>query len=381
MQPATSDSEEFVRVLAFFAILIPFHVALAGGDPERDLNQLLACHDAAVGGPILRGWDGVAYDLEIKEPGFTVQGRYTAWRSGAMRIDVFAGEQRVYSEWLEDGRAFEQPQGAAEGVAAGDEAAAILRRGIEQPGHLWTLADMRANGHHLDWASAPATAPGDAGALHLTLQDGFELWLWLDPDGCQILRQRTWSALHPAVDSTRRWVETRYADFETHDGVTKAMRVVTLDVATGDTLGETRLRRILPMFAPQAADDREGVRRAVLDYVEGFYEGDTAKLVRSVHPDVQKYGFMARGDGDYRGIAMPWSEFLAYANNVRQRGAPTPADAPKHITLFDVKEQTASARLDAWWGSDYLLLAKYEGRWMVRMVLWQGLRRASGGNR
>ena len=37
-----------------------------------------------------------------------------------------------------------------------------------------------------------------------------------------------------------------------------------------------------------AAADKEGVRRAALDYLEGFYEGDSAKIVRSVRPNVRK---------------------------------------------------------------------------------------------
>ena len=50
------------------------------------------------------------------------------------------------------------------------------------------------------------------------------------------------------------------------------------------------------------ADDREGVRRAVLDYVEGFYEGDSAKLARSVRPEIFKYGFWkARDSTRYAG--------------------------------------------------------------------------------
>jgi hypothetical protein len=122
----------------------------------------------------------------------------------------------------------------------------------------------------------------------------------------------------------------------------------------------------------QATPDREGVRRAVLDYVEGFYEGDTAKLVRSIRPEVHKYGFwVPRDSSRYAGEAMPWSEFLTYAERIRQRGTPAPATAPKEITVFDVLDQTASAKLTAWWGTDYLLLAKYDGRWMIRMVLWQ----------
>jgi hypothetical protein len=36
-----------------------------------------------------------------------------------------------------------------------------------------------------------------------------------------------------------------------------------------------------------------------------------------------------------------------------------------------VLDQTASAKLTASWGIDYLLLAKYDGRWMITHVLWQ----------
>jgi len=128
-----------------------------------------------------------------------------------------------------------------------------------------------------------------------------------------------------------------------------------------------------PLAAQQfAAPDSAGARRAVLDYVEGFYEGDTAKLVRSVSPAVQKYGyFQQRGSAAYTGEAMPYAEFMSYANRVKARGRPTPATAPKRVQLFDVQDQTASAKLTAWWGTDYLLLARQNERWRVTHVLWQ----------
>jgi hypothetical protein len=130
---------------------------------------------------------------------------------------------------------------------------------------------------------------------------------------------------------------------------------------------------LLPAAArAQSADDRRAVERAVLDYVEGFYEGDTAKLVRSVHPEVAKYGYyIPRDSSRYVGESMPFAEFLSYANQVKARGRPTAPDAPKRVEVFDVQDQTASAKLTAWWGTDYLLLAKVDGRWMIRQVLWQ----------
>ncbi|MBL0172099.1 MAG: nuclear transport factor 2 family protein [Gemmatimonadaceae bacterium] len=127
-----------------------------------------------------------------------------------------------------------------------------------------------------------------------------------------------------------------------------------------------------PMLQAQSAADRDAVRRAVLNYVEGFYEGDTAKLVRSVRPEVVKYGyFIPKGKTTYEGEGMPWAEFMSYTNQVKKRGKPTPPTSPKLVTLLDVADQTASAKLTAWWGIDYLHLAKFDGVWMITQVLWQ----------
>ncbi len=129
-----------------------------------------------------------------------------------------------------------------------------------------------------------------------------------------------------------------------------------------------------PLLTPALAQsDQEAVREAVLDYVEGFYEGDSTRLVRSVHPTVTKYGyFVRRGETAYTGEPMSYQAMMDYANHI----AADPArkarpDAPKQITLFDVQDQTASAKLEAWWGTDYILLGKYDGKWMIVHVLWQ----------
>lgn len=128
----------------------------------------------------------------------------------------------------------------------------------------------------------------------------------------------------------------------------------------------------------QTSADTAAIRRAALDYVEGFYEGDSTKHVRSIRPDVFKYGFwLPRDSTRYQGEQMPWSEFLAYTRRMRARGATTPATARKDVQLLDVLNQTAAAKVTALWGIDYLLLGKYGDRWMVSSVLWQSAPRRS----
>jgi hypothetical protein len=47
-------------------------------------------------------------------------------------------------------------------------------------------------------------------------------------------------------------------------------------------------------------------------------------------------------------------------------------DAVKKIEIFDVQDQTASGKLTAYWGTDYFQLAKFDGKWMIVNILWQG---------
>ena len=124
--------------------------------------------------------------------------------------------------------------------------------------------------------------------------------------------------------------------------------------------------------APRAVSDSEQVRLAVLDYVEGFYFGDSTRLARSVSSAVYKFGYWRRDSTSaFEGSQMTWPQFFSYAARIRSGRNRTPPNAPKDIVLFDVQDQTASAKLTAWWGIDYLLLARQDGRWMITHVLWQ----------
>lgn len=125
--------------------------------------------------------------------------------------------------------------------------------------------------------------------------------------------------------------------------------------------------------APRAdgSADRDAVRRAAMDYLEGFYEGDTAKLVRALRPDLWKYGFSRDTTQRYTGMRMTYDEAIAYAKRVKARNRPVPANWPKDVMIYEVLGNTAAAKVTAWWGTDYLLVGKYDGRWMISSVLWE----------
>jgi hypothetical protein len=124
--------------------------------------------------------------------------------------------------------------------------------------------------------------------------------------------------------------------------------------------------------APAASSaSRDAVTRVALDYIEGFYEGDTAKLVRALRPDMAKYGFSRDSTGKYTGSRMTFAEALDYARRVKARNRPVNPAWPKQVVVYEVLERTASAKVTAWWGSDYLLIANHDGRWTISDVLWE----------
>jgi len=136
-------------------------------------------------------------------------------------------------------------------------------------------------------------------------------------------------------------------------------------------IGLLQLATARPSHA-QTQADRDSVKRAAMDYIEGFYEGDTAKLVRSIVPQVFKYGFSRPRDSQkYTGEVMTWAEILGYARDFKAKGRKTPATAARDVAVLDIQDQTAAAKVTAWWGTDYLLLGKFEGRWKISHVLWQ----------
>jgi hypothetical protein len=130
----------------------------------------------------------------------------------------------------------------------------------------------------------------------------------------------------------------------------------------------------LVVFSTASAQnsDRDAVRQAALDYVEAIYDVNPARVERSVHPDLAKRGFfIKKGETGYSPHIMTFAQLVELAKNYNKSGQAVPKDAPKEVIVFDVADQTASAKVIASWGIDYLHLAKYNGRWQIINILWQ----------
>lgn len=119
---------------------------------------------------------------------------------------------------------------------------------------------------------------------------------------------------------------------------------------------------------PAGPTDAEAIERACLDYVEAFYLTKPELLERSVHPELAKIGFDDPTAEGTDALPMTRDEAIALAKQLEGYFAP---DTPREIEILDRLDKTAAVRLTAAWGTDYVHLAKLEGRWTIVQVLWQ----------
>ena len=122
------------------------------------------------------------------------------------------------------------------------------------------------------------------------------------------------------------------------------------------------------------AQEKEKVEKACLNYIEGFYEGDTTKLVAALKPSMYKIGYWKNentGIYNFDG-QMTYRAAIDYAKNVMAKKNFAKPDAPKKVEVLDVGNSIASAKVTAWWGIDYILLSKQGDKWIIEQVLWEG---------
>ncbi len=128
----------------------------------------------------------------------------------------------------------------------------------------------------------------------------------------------------------------------------------------------------LPATAQLPEPDPEevaAVERAVLDYVEGIYEMRPEYIERSVHPELDKFGFARSEAGTWSASPMDFDELVALART--WAGGRDYSSAPKVVEVPMVLDRIATAELVASWGIDAFLLTKEDDRWKIRHAVWQ----------
>lgn len=122
--------------------------------------------------------------------------------------------------------------------------------------------------------------------------------------------------------------------------------------------------------AAQTPSDSAAIRATALDYIQGWYTGDAARMERALHPELAKRIVRADTLGNYR---LDQQSAMTLVQGTRNGGgkATPQADRRDDVRILDIFRNAASVRIDASHWVDYLQLAKWKGRWVIVNVLWE----------
>ncbi|MDX2077882.1 MAG: nuclear transport factor 2 family protein [bacterium] len=117
------------------------------------------------------------------------------------------------------------------------------------------------------------------------------------------------------------------------------------------------------------AVDVEAITATALDYAEGAYTGDGARMERALHGQLAKRMVMTGADGKSRLVQMSALELMQYARD--GHGLQPENNRQRDIQILDIFQNVANVRLEMNDWIDYLQLARWNGRWVIVNVLWE----------
>ena len=224
--------------------------------PQTSPQNVLTLYTQAAGGKeAIEKVRAVEMHLTIQEPEFTVDAIYKADRNIRMRIDVYAGGKRVFTEGFDGKNGWQMGEDGKAKDASADGRAA-LRNGIFLPGKLFGLHELTALGHRIDYEGRQEVDGISYHVLKVTLDSGMETFLFIHPETGRIERTRDVKALHPDVDPAKKLTESTSSDFRKIDGVLFAFQGVRKNLKTGETVQTTTLKevKINPVFEDSVFD-------------------------------------------------------------------------------------------------------------------------------
>jgi hypothetical protein len=218
-------------------------LSLAACHPQPlTVDELIDRNSQAIGGrAAIEAIHSIRFDLHIADPDFEVDGMYLAARSGSMRIDITANGKHVYTEALHGSRGW-QWKGKGAPVDESATATAALRHGVELPGHLFGLHELRTRGHRLEFAGREKVNGTNFYLLRVVLSDGYRTTLYLNPDSWLVTRRRDVRPLHPDINPTPTTIENEVSDFRRVGGLLYPFASIDRDLATGKILERTTVR-------------------------------------------------------------------------------------------------------------------------------------------
>lgn len=115
-------------------------------------------------------------------------------------------------------------------------------------------------------------------------------------------------------------------------------------------------------------DDKEKIKATALDYVDGFYSSDPARLENGVHNSLHKVVARKLPNGREFFDRMDKLALVQYAKN--QIGGMPAEKREISVEILDITENMAAVFIASGRFSDLVLMSYINGKWQIVNVIW-----------
>jgi len=123
-----------------------------------------------------------------------------------------------------------------------------------------------------------------------------------------------------------------------------------------------------PQLQAQTAADSAAIRATALDYIEGWYTNNAARMERALHPKLAKRMVWADSTGKSHLMDLTALELI---QGTRAHPPVPQAERRKDVQILSTFGNAAVVRIDATEWVDYIQQVKWNGSWKIVNVVWE----------
>jgi hypothetical protein len=124
-------------------------------------------------------------------------------------------------------------------------------------------------------------------------------------------------------------------------------------------------------ISAQTAEDSTLIKSVTLDYIEGWYTADSARMANALAPDLKKTGFViSHKSGNLQKLDATYSQMVEWTSKKPNEIAQNP-DIKLGVDILEIGKNIAVVKTTSPHFTDYLLLGKIDGTWKIYSAIWE----------
>lgn len=122
-------------------------------------------------------------------------------------------------------------------------------------------------------------------------------------------------------------------------------------------------------FYAQAQTDEELIKKTALNYLEGWYTADTARMAEALSPTLVKRGFVTKHNTGAQEVwEASYSQMVEWTGKQQKKSL---SEVSIQVSVIEIGKNIAMVKTISPDFIDYLHMGKVDGKWKIYNAVWE----------